>query len=201
MLTLNVALFAQAILPTKVEGRFSAPLWRPFQSPNETRLDNPDFANGLSLTFSFTMNVPQQGSFLGYVSSLDSLNPEPFTIGTTDFSRKDVGAFSQFQDGQLVGFWIGGLVDGVSSVNSNWVDPYPSDFMLIYRPEIDSSLFLYQVNGYFSQLRGTDFDASVNTSTAQPVPEAASFGFGAGVMLLVLAIFRKVGVRFRTIGG
>jgi len=187
--TINVAAFAQAILPTTVSAQVSAPLWRYFAS-SETRLDNPDFPTGLSLSFSFTLNVPQKGVFWGTSPALESLAPTPFRIGTTDFTTSDVGAVSCFSDGQLLSFWIGGVLDGIGGVSSNWVDPYPSDFSLAWYNK-NSSLFYYQVNGYFSQLRGTDFDFIVSTSMSQPVPEASTTGVGAGVLLLGLILVRK----------
>jgi hypothetical protein len=106
--TFNVVSFAQAILPTHISGSFSVPRWL-YLSPSESHVENPDFPNGLSLQFSFTVNIPEQGFFYNDAATLDSFSPDPFVIGATKLTRSDIGAGAVFQNGSLQTLFVSGL--------------------------------------------------------------------------------------------
>jgi len=189
--TLNASAFAQAVLPTHFSGSFSVPEWL-YLSPLEHRVDNPDFPNGVYSSFSFTVNVPQQGTFENQAIALDSWTPDPFPIGTTNLTRSDIGAYVSFQDGILQFFMIGGLLDGVNGVGGYGAGSGPSDFMFVYAPLQNAAVFLYQVDGEFAQVEGENIQARVDISTAQPVPEASSIGIGGALVLLGLIVRSQV---------
>jgi hypothetical protein len=191
--TLKSAVFAQAILPTHFSGSFSVPEWI-YYPTLETRVNNPDFPNGVSASFSFTINVPrpQQGIFEEYAAALDSWTPDTLKIGATSLGINDLGVDISYKDDVLQYFFIGGLLDGVNAVGEHDAGMAPSDFMFIYAPLQNSAGFFYQIDGEFAQVEGANVHAVVDITTAQPVPESSSFGIEGALILVCLVSGIKI---------